>query len=251
MIQNHDLVKHKKNLQRNYPYSYLTCVAMAFCFMSIRVHLPFALKIYVHQINQLLRWYFTFDSNVWIVSSNVLFREQTINCSDDIWHLIQCLNCDIWSNALVVSYIQFKSWNYVIRCIIHRTSNCWQWWLNKASKQTEIDKQIIKTKRMQPMRTTQDMRCKKMGDLCNSSNSQRLTFRCHVTVLLLLWGLESFWKTLETLVTDHYGSYVHWSSICWISSMLVTVSQSSASSSSSSYVSYSSSSSSSPKISPA
>ena len=144
MIQNHDLVTHKKNLQRNYPYSYLTCVAMAFCFMSIRVHLPFALKIYVHQINQLLRWYFTFDSNVWIVSSNVLFREQTINCSDDIWHLIQCLNCDIWSNALVVSYIQFKSWNYVIRCIIHRTSNCWQWWLNKASKQTEIDKQIIK-----------------------------------------------------------------------------------------------------------
>ena len=70
---------------------------------------------------------------------------------------------------------------------------------------------------MQPMRTTQDMRCKKMGDLCNYSNSQRLTFRCHVTVLLLLWGLESFWKTLETLVTDHYGSYVHWSSICWIS----------------------------------
>ena len=27
MIQNHDLVKHKKNLQQNYPYMYLTCVS--------------------------------------------------------------------------------------------------------------------------------------------------------------------------------------------------------------------------------
>ena len=39
MIQNHDLVKHKKNLQRNYPYTYLTCVANAFCIMSLRVYL--------------------------------------------------------------------------------------------------------------------------------------------------------------------------------------------------------------------
>ena len=55
MIQNHDLVKHKKNLQRNYLYTYLTCVANAFCFMSIRVHLTYALKIYVYQIN-MLHW---------------------------------------------------------------------------------------------------------------------------------------------------------------------------------------------------
>ena len=100
MIQNHDLVKHKKNLQRNYPYSYLTCVAMAFCFMSIRSsafticsenirspnqsvapmifyiwfqYLNCVIQCFIQRTNdQLLWWYLTFDS---------MF---------ELWHLIKC-----------------------------------------------------------------------------------------------------------------------------------------------------------------
>ena len=48
MIQNHDLVKHKMNLQQNYPYStYLTCVANAFCIMSLLLRLMMARRLSV------------------------------------------------------------------------------------------------------------------------------------------------------------------------------------------------------------
>ena len=48
-------------------------------------YLNCVIQCFIQRTNdQLLRWYLTFDSNVWIVSSNVLFREQTINYSDDI-----------------------------------------------------------------------------------------------------------------------------------------------------------------------